>query len=232
MKYSLLTLALMSAFCISSAKDNVTTETIVTEIDMNTIKDGVVQAIRVVPAKVEKEESSKVKKDDSMQMGKIQIVHTTRQVPILIQTPAPAPAPAVVQAPLPPVVVQAPPPPPVVKVVDKEKNKEALLSKSQKVRVNVVGQGVAPVHTVSPAQAYALAKRAAIADAYRIIAEKVKGVRVEGQDLVKDMMIKRSTIRTSVNAMVKNANIVETNFKDGLCEVEMEIVLSYTDFSI
>jgi hypothetical protein len=219
----------MSAFCISSAKETIATETIVTEIDMNTIKDGVVQAIRVVPAKVEKEESSKVKKDDSMQMGKIQIVHTTRQVPILIQTPAPAPAPAVVQAPLPPVVVQAPP---VVKVVDKEKNKEALLSKSQKVRVNVVGQGVAPVHTVSPAQAYALAKRAAIADAYRIIAEKVKGVRVEGQDLVKDMMIKRSTIRTSVNAMVKNANIVETNFKDGLCEVEMEIVLSYTDFSI
>jgi hypothetical protein len=46
------------------------------------------------------------------------------------------------------------------------------------------------------------------------------------------MMIKRSSVRTSVDAMVKNANIIETNFKDGLCEVEMEIILSYTDFSI
>jgi hypothetical protein len=110
--------------------------------------------------------------------------------------------------------------------------KEPVISQSQRVRVSVVGQGVAPMNTISPAQAYALAKRAAIADAYRIIAEKVKGVRVEGYDLIKNMMIKRSSVRTSVDAMVKNANIIETNFKDGLCEVEMEIILSYTDFSI
>jgi len=110
--------------------------------------------------------------------------------------------------------------------------KEATLSQSQKIRVNVIGQGVAPMNTISPAQAYALAKRAAVADAYRIIAEKIKGVRIEGHDLIKDMMIKRSTVRTSVDAMVRNASIIETNFKDGLCEVEMEVVLSYTDFSI
>ena len=45
------------------------------------------------------------------------------------------------------------------------------------------------------------------------------------------MMVKRSTVRTSVKAMVRNANIVETTFKDGLCEVEMEINLSYADFA-
>ena len=118
--------------------------------------------------------------------------------------------------------------PPVSQVV----TKEATLSQSQKIRVNVIGQGVAPMNTISPAQAYALAKRAAVADAYRIIAEKIKGVRIEGHDLIKDMMIKRSTVRTSVDAMVRNASIIETNFKDGLCEVEMEVVLSYTDFSI
>jgi len=107
-----------------------------------------------------------------------------------------------------------------------------LLTQTQRVRVSVVGQGVSPMNTASPAQAYAMAKRAAIADGYRIIAEKVKGVRVEGQDLIENMMIKRSSVRTSVNAMVKNANIVETTYKDGLCEVEMEIVLSYIDFSL
>jgi hypothetical protein len=104
------------------------------------------------------------------------------------------------------------------------------LTKCQDIRINVVGQGVSPVNTTSPAQAYALAKRAAIADAYRLLAEKVKGVNVEGQDLIKNMMVTRSTVRTYVDATIRNANIVDTTFKEGLCEVEMQIVLSYSQF--
>ena len=106
-----------------------------------------------------------------------------------------------------------------------------VLQTSQNIIVSVVGQGVAPMNTDSPAQAYALAKRAAIADGYRLIAEKVKGVRVDGQDLIKNMMVKRSTVRTAVAAMVRNANIVETSFKDGLCEVEMEIIIHHSQFA-
>lgn len=108
---------------------------------------------------------------------------------------------------------------------------EEVLRENSTVHISVVGQGVAPMNTTSPAQAYALAKRAAIADGYRAIAEKVKGVRIDGQDLIKNMMVKRSTIRTSVKAMVRNANVVETTFKEGLCEVEMEIVISHSDFA-
>ncbi|MEN4053997.1 MULTISPECIES: LPP20 family lipoprotein [Sulfurimonas] len=108
--------------------------------------------------------------------------------------------------------------------------KEDVLDVQHDLLISVVGQGVAPVNTSSPAQAYALAKRAAVADAYRLIAEKVKGVRIDGQDLIKNMMVKRSTVRTSVQAMVRNANIVETTFKEGLCEVEMEITLSRAQF--
>ncbi len=115
--------------------------------------------------------------------------------------------------------------------VEKETPKKDVLSANEPLIISVVGQGVAPVNTTSPAQAYALAKRAATADAYRLIAEKVKGVSVDGQDLIKNMMVKRSTVRTSVQAMVRNANIVETTFKDGLCEVEMEITLSRSDFA-
>ena len=108
---------------------------------------------------------------------------------------------------------------------------EDVLAAHQRMLISVVGQGVAPMNTSSPAQAYALAKRAAVADAYRLIAEKVKGVRIDGQDLIKNMMVKRSTVRTSVAAMVRNANIVETTFKEGLCEVEMEIVISHAQFN-
>jgi len=117
------------------------------------------------------------------------------------------------------------------KVCPPESAQDEVLTANKPLLISVVGQGVAPVNTTSPAQAYALAKRAATADAYRLIAEKVKGVNVDGQDLIKNMMVKRSTVRTSVQAMVRNANIVETTFKDGLCEVEMEITLSHSDFA-
>ena len=108
---------------------------------------------------------------------------------------------------------------------------EQLLSQTTDIRISVTGQGVAPMNTSSPAQAYALAKRAAIADGYRMIAERVKGVRVDGQDLIKNMMVTRTSVRTSVNAVVRDANVLETTFKDGLCEVEMEIVLSHSLFA-
>lgn len=108
--------------------------------------------------------------------------------------------------------------------------KEKILEKNSIIKITSVGQGVAPMNTTSPAQAYALAKRAAIADAYRTIAEKTKGVRVEGEDIINNMMVKNSRVRTYVNTCIKNANIVDTVFKDGLCEVEMEITLSYTQF--
>ena len=119
----------------------------------------------------------------------------------------------------------------VLEMAQAQENKEQVLKKNKSIHISVTGQGVAPMNTVSPAQAYALAKRAAIADAYRAIAEKVKGVRIDGQDLIKNMMVKRSTIRTSVKAMVRNANVVETTFKEGLCEVEMEIIISHSDFA-
>ncbi len=109
--------------------------------------------------------------------------------------------------------------------------KEEVLGKNTSLRLVALGQGVAPTTTISPAQAYALAKKAAVADAYKILAEKVKGVRIEGEDIIGNMMIKKSSIHTSVNAMIKGANIVETNFKDGLCEVEVELTLSHSQFT-
>jgi len=103
------------------------------------------------------------------------------------------------------------------------------LSACHNIRVSVIGQGVSPVNTTSPAQAYALAKRAAVADAYRNIAEKISGVHVEGNDTIKNMMVTRSEVKTQVNALIRNANIAETTFKEGLCEVEMEIILTYSN---
>lgn len=105
---------------------------------------------------------------------------------------------------------------------------EPILKSQNELVITVTGQGVAPSVTASPAQAYALAKRAAMADGYRQIAERVKGVQVEGQDTIKNMMLQQSSTKTSVEALVRGANITNTAFKEGLCEVEMEIALSYS----
>ena len=105
-----------------------------------------------------------------------------------------------------------------------------LLSQNAPLRISVTGEGVAPANTISPAQAYVMAKRAATVEAYRLIAEKINGVRVEGKDTIKNMVVQRSTIKTQVAAMIKNATIVETTFKNGLCEVEMEVELKYNQF--
>ena len=101
---------------------------------------------------------------------------------------------------------------------------------SSLITITAIGQGVAPTFATSHAQAYALAKRAATADAYRVIAERVKGVRIDGKDTIKNMAIKSSYVNTKVDAMIRNAKIVETTFKDGMCEVEMEITVNKNNF--
>jgi len=98
-----------------------------------------------------------------------------------------------------------------------------VLTKDNVLIFKVVGQGVSPVNTISPAQAKALAKRAAIADAYRQLAEKIAGVKIEGRDKIVNMVTKKSLVRTCVNALIKNATIIDSRTKNGLYEVEMEI---------
>lgn len=93
------------------------------------------------------------------------------------------------------------------------------------IELSAVGMGVAPESTISPSQALALAKRAAIIDAYRQIGEKMYGIKINGKDTVKDMILTNSVVKARVDALIKNADIVETIYKDGLCQVTMELKL-------
>ncbi len=87
----------------------------------------------------------------------------------------------------------------------------------------VVGEGIAPQNTISPAQALALAKRAAVADAYRQLGEKLYGVKVNAKETVKDAALKNSKITTQVDGLIKDAYITESSYKDGLYRVKMEL---------
>ncbi len=92
----------------------------------------------------------------------------------------------------------------------------------------VYGEGIAPMNTISPAQAIALAKRAAVTDAYRQLGEKLFGIKVNAKETVKDAALKDSRIVTQVSGLVKNANITENTYKDGLYTVRMELKMSGT----
>jgi len=90
----------------------------------------------------------------------------------------------------------------------------------------VYGEGIAPMHTISPAQAIALAKRAAITDGYRQLGEKLYGVKINSSETVQDAALKDSHIAAHVNALLKGAEITDATFKDGLYSIRMEITMS------
>ncbi|TQR31856.1 lipoprotein required for motility [Campylobacter sp. MIT 99-7217] len=110
-----------------------------------------------------------------------------------------------------------------VRDIIKQEKMLALDSSENELSFGAVGEGIAPLNTVSPAQALALAKRAALADGYRQLASKLYGVKVNGKDTVKDAMLKSSVIDASVNGLIKNASIVDEDFNQGLYRVNLEL---------
>ena len=89
--------------------------------------------------------------------------------------------------------------------------------------IKVIGEGVAPAG-LPGAQGRVMAKRAAIADAYRQLAEAVKGVQVDANTTVEMAMVKSDTISLKVSALIKGAQIVSENVSpDGAYQVTMQI---------
>lgn len=94
-----------------------------------------------------------------------------------------------------------------------------------------LAQDAAPAGTVEKVQqtqAKLLAKRAAQADAYRNLAEQVRGLRITSSTFVKDFVAESDTIATSVDAFLRGAKMVgEPRYmEDGSCEVTMELALA------
>ncbi|MCX7918977.1 MAG: LPP20 family lipoprotein [bacterium] len=79
----------------------------------------------------------------------------------------------------------------------------------------------------TPAQARLLAQRAAQADAYRNLAERIKGVRIEGETTVQDFITRDDRIRTRVDAVIRGARVVSAReLPDKTFEVVVEVRLA------
>ena len=89
--------------------------------------------------------------------------------------------------------------------------------------IRVVGLGIAPAGTYGT-QAEALARRAAISDAYRQLAEQIGGVNVDATTTVENLMLMNTAVRTHVSALIKGAEIREEKIqRDGSCTVTIEL---------
>ncbi len=92
--------------------------------------------------------------------------------------------------------------------------------------ITVTGMGVAPARTVNPAQARMMARRAAVVDGYRQLAESIKGVNVDAESTVENMMLVNDVVKTKVSAMIKGARVIsEKDVPGGGYEVTMQVPL-------
>ena len=87
------------------------------------------------------------------------------------------------------------------------------------------GVGLPPVN-MPAARGRALARRAAVVDAYRQLAEIAQGVQVDSETTVRDLAVESDVVNTKISALVKGARIVEEKAEeDGSYTVKMSIPL-------
>jgi hypothetical protein len=90
--------------------------------------------------------------------------------------------------------------------------------------VFATGIGAPPSTAVNPAQARAMAERAAFVVALRNLLEIVKGVRVDSESVVENFMVKSDVIKTRVDGVVRGAMPVKKQYlSDGSVEITVSM---------
>ncbi|MFA6850037.1 MAG: hypothetical protein WCS30_06760, partial [Selenomonadaceae bacterium] len=87
--------------------------------------------------------------------------------------------------------------------------------------ITAIGIGSAPA-SMTGGQANALARRAAVVDAYRSLVGIVYGVELENHTTVQQLAVKKDTIKTAISGAINNARITdEEQLDDGNYQVTL-----------
>lgn len=93
--------------------------------------------------------------------------------------------------------------------------------------VVLASMGTARGQEIEAAQNKLLAKRAAEADAYRKLAETIKGVQINSETYVRDFVAESDEIRADVDTLVRGARLGQpTYYEDGVCEIPAEVTVA------
>ena len=93
--------------------------------------------------------------------------------------------------------------------------------------ITAVGIGAPPASPANPAQARAMAERAAQVVAYRNLLEAVKGVRVDSTTTVENFIVTSDVVRTQVSGFVQGATVMDKKYmSDGSVEVTVGMKLT------
>lgn len=92
--------------------------------------------------------------------------------------------------------------------------------------IEATGTGLPPANAPTPGHARVLARRAAVVDAYRNLAEIVEGIQVSSEGTIGNLVVSDDVIRTKVSSTIKGARIIRENYNsDGSYEVAIAINL-------
>ncbi len=106
------------------------------------------------------------------------------------------------------------------------------LQKNCVLRMEAVGVGVAPAEGMeSTAQAMAMARRAAILEAYKALAEKLYGIKINGRETLKNMMLQNESLRAYIQGVIRGANIEEESYNNGMYKVVMSLKVNVKEWN-
>ena len=91
--------------------------------------------------------------------------------------------------------------------------------------VEAEGYGLSAAGAVTEVQARLTARRAAIADAQRVLAEEMAAVQVDAETRVEDAALKSDVVQTKVTALLKGCRVVRESYEDGAYRVTVVVPL-------
>jgi hypothetical protein len=99
------------------------------------------------------------------------------------------------------------------------------------MKIEVNGLGATPVNALTTAQATLMARRAAILEGYKALTERLYGIRINGRDTVRNMILQNSTLRAYVEGLIRGAKIEEEEYKNGIYKVVMSLKFDVADWN-